>query len=113
MLTGKIMDKTRRVWNPICITKDREFGHSTLGYITPCCWNDPVFSNKNLDKSLFTEDLKIANNDSIKDILLSEAWQTFYDTIASGPETASGVCKQYCNRLSSAPVDQIKVINLK
>jgi hypothetical protein len=113
------MNKTR-IWNPLCITKDREFGHSTLGYITPCCWNDPVFAYPyhhrdwtDVDKALFTEDLKIANNDSIEDILLSEAWQTFYDTIDSGPENASKICKRYCNRLASAPTDQVKVMNLR
>ncbi len=102
------MDK---IWNPICITKDREFGHSALGYITPCCWNDPIFFSKGLDKSLFTEDLKIVNNDSIEDILLSEAWQTFYNNITSGSETASGVCQKYCNRPASSPVTQIKILN--
>ena len=50
---------------------------------------------------------------SIEDILLSEAWQTFYDTIASGPETASGVCQRYCNLPASSPAGyQIKVLNL-
>jgi len=89
---------TDRTWDPICITKNREFGHSTLGFITPCCWLDPVFNNDRLDRSIFTEKLKIANNNEIDDILLSEEWQAFYKTIEAGPEKASAECRRYCYR---------------
>ena len=104
--------KKNDVWNPICVTENREFGHSTLGYIIPCCWYDPVSPGKWLDFSIFTEDLKISNNDSIEDILLSEAWQTFYENLASGPEGASEICLSYCNHSRTTPSTQIKVINL-
>jgi len=98
--------KTKRIkniWNPLCTSQDetpREYGHSTLGFITPCCWCDPVFKLKGekLFDDLYTEDLKISNNDSIEDILLSDPWLRWYESIENGPENAPSTCKRYCYR---------------
>lgn len=110
--------ETVRKWNPVCITQGtdenpgsrREMGHSALGYITPCCWADPEFfttSRKesaahgydDLQEALFTEDLKIANNDNIEDILFSEAWANWYEAIRKGGEDAPLLCQRYCYRV--------------
>jgi hypothetical protein len=108
------MDKLKKIWNPICINDDlnqaREFGHSSMGYLIPCCWCDPIFyqGSKNqrmgldeLQQNLFTDDMKISNNDNIEDILLSDPWQKWYDAISKGPEEAPTICKNYCYRSES------------
>ena len=97
---------TKRSWNPLCMSQDLwkplwEYGHSTLGFITPCCWADPVFRSNEKEKlfdDLYTEDLKISNNDSIVDILLSDPWLRWFESIENGPETAPSTCKKYCYR---------------
>ena len=103
MLKEMIM-VNNKIWNPLCISNKEtpwEFGHSTLGFITPCCWADPVLRSKYKEKlfdDLYTEDLKISNNDSIIDILLSDPWIRWFEAIENGPDTASSTCKRYCYR---------------
>lgn len=100
----KVEDKK---WDPLCITSAQEMGHSALGFITPCCWVDPIFTDHkdagrhgydDLQRNLFTDDLKIKNNDTIDEILLSDQWLAFFDAVNNGPETAPTICKKYCWR---------------
>ena len=111
------MEAVKR-WNPICITQGtddnpgsrREMGHSAPGFITPCCWADPQFfttSRKentakgydDMQEALFTEDLKIANNECIEDILFSEAWTNWFEAIEKGPGHLPRLCERYRNRV--------------
>jgi hypothetical protein len=93
-------------WRPQCVLNTatgRSFGSSAKGYLTPCCWIDFSFY-KDIEElrsddpqlvSLFEEHLKIKNNDSIEEILLSDEWIEFYDNLAS-VDTAPKTCKRYC-----------------
>lgn len=49
------------------------------------------------DHYLFDEELKLSNNDSIEDILLSDQWIKFNKSLDS-VLTAPSRCKQFCNR---------------
>lgn len=97
-----------RVWNPICISKNREFGSSCMGFITPCCWIDPISWQNGISDpliaNLFTEELRIDNNESIDDIILSDEWISFFKSVYNGPDTASNVCKRFCYRFGGEPV---------
>ena len=54
-----------------------------------------IETTDNKDNILFKEHLKIKNNDSIEEILLSDEWIEFYDNLAS-VDTAPKTCKRYC-----------------
>ncbi len=112
-----------RQWQPQCITEPltatgRSFGSSAKGYLTPCCWIDFSFYKniKELESddpqlvNLFKEHLKIKNNDSIEDILLSDEWIEFYDNLAS-VDTAPKTCKRYCYKYSNSELKKEKFNN--
>ena len=67
------------------------------GFLLPCCWCDQtnLYEDfKNL--GFYDESLKLENNDSIEDILLSETWKNFIHVILSTPHLAPRVCKKKC-----------------
>ena len=95
-----------KTWEPKCITTSKDYGSTSDGYLIPCCWCDKIFSkgiinNDPLLEALFDEELKVENNESIEDILLSDQWIEFAQSIINGPHTASKRCKYYCYRESS------------
>lgn len=86
-------------FHPKCVYDGKQHGHSSMGFICPCCYLDPLFDNGhvcNLQRALFTEDLKICNNDSIDDILSSEAWTNFYKAIYDAIEDPSNKPPKHC-----------------
>ena len=93
-----------REWNPLCLKSENPegFGTTATGYIVPCCYCDPygkdISNHDPLCAALFDEELKLENNDSIEEILLSDQWKAFYDAIMDGPEKAPMVCRRICYR---------------
>ena len=90
---------------PQCLTKKpgREhakiFGHTAKGWILPCCWCDGVKPDKDPEiKKLMSEKLLLKNNNKIENIIDSEEWKRFYNTITipSLYEQAPEVCKRKC-----------------
>lgn len=96
-----MIDMSRK-WNPMCLkSEDYEgFGTTATGYIIPCCYCDSygkdISSYDPLCAALYDEELKLENNDSIEEILLSDQWRDFYAAISAGPEKAPEVCKRIC-----------------
>ena len=101
-----------RKWNPKCLdpTNNESFGSTSTGYIVPCCHCDVNSSRRNpndvLLNNLYDISLKIENNDSIDDIIISDHWKAFYDAIDSGPENAPLICKRICFR--ETPINELK-----
>jgi len=81
---------------PKCIHARKEFGYSTTGHLTPCCWTNPPTTEPYL-KDLFLDEIHIDNVDSIEDIITSEPWTKFYDILENHPEKAPSVCREYCS----------------
>ena len=90
---------------PQCLTrkKGREhakiFGHTARGWILPCCWCDVVKPDKDPEiKKLMSEKLLLKNNNKIEDIIDSEEWKRFYNTITTPSlyKQAPEVCKRKC-----------------
>jgi hypothetical protein len=80
--------------------KTKRIAYTSTGYILPCCWCD-VSGNKAeredyVQFGLFDEDLKLKNNENIKNILLSKQWVNFHKTLLDSPEKAPIRCKRYC-----------------
>ncbi|MDB4372602.1 hypothetical protein N9Z53_02380 [Mariniblastus sp.] len=98
-----------KVWKPQCVdpsmgSDGRTFGTSSQGYLTPCCWVDFSFYKdldtlKEVDPKLailFQEHLKLKNNECIEDILFSDEWIEFHNSLLTGPDNVSNACKKYC-----------------
>lgn len=86
-------------FNPECLQENwREFGHTAQGWLLPCCWMErgqtPIDS---IHETLFEEDIKLSNVNSINDILNSNQWQNFYKSLQSY-ETACTRCQSKCGR---------------
>ena len=79
---------------PKCLSKWGFFGWTSTGYLLPCCWMDDEY--KTLITQLVQEKHKVANVDKIDDIINSEEWQSFFDTIKNDPENAPYLCHHYC-----------------
>ena len=91
-----------RYLEPKCF-KNNSFGHSAMGYITPCCWT----SNGNVEKDypeLCNEKTKISNVNSIEEILNSEGYQKFYDTLLNDPQNAPQKCWRKCSSNSTEKI---------
>lgn len=80
---------------PRCIG-EKDFGYSATGFILPCCWcdkDDPGFA------SLKSEDLAVANNHSIEDIITSDAWIKFSNSLIQDfGKNAPATCWKYCSK---------------
>lgn len=70
------------------------------GHLLPCCWCDslhPKPKEEFVKLGFFFEDLKLENNDTIEDILLSDVWIDFHKKLIETPEEATWVCKKNCS----------------
>jgi hypothetical protein len=97
------MKYMQREWIPLCLKENPDpFGTTANGYLTPCCFCDTYgrdISNYDpLWNALFDEELKLENNDSINDIILSDQWKRFFMAIAAGPNMAPKLCQRICWR---------------
>lgn len=75
--------------------------HSSRGYILPCCWLDSTDDNvtqqlKNI--GMLDECLKLENNRTVKDIMISPQWIKFHKTLLEDPRSAVSVCKIKCGK---------------
>ena len=52
--------------------------------------------NMQLIPDLVQEKFKVENVDKISDIIKSDEWQSFFDTIKNDQENAPHVCHHYC-----------------
>ena len=110
---SKKIKRDIKKWDPICITKVKDstldgrsnfekrsvkaVGHNVSGHLMPCCWcfktNDPDINVLN------QEHLKIDNVDSIDEILLSDEWLNFIDSLINDPvKNAPELCWKYCGK---------------
>lgn len=81
---------------PKCIYNNKDFGYSTTGHLTPCCWTNISHYDTGLE-NLFNDELHVDNVDNIEQILNSKPWRDFYEMLLTHPEQAPRVCKKYCS----------------
>ena len=80
------MQKNKDILRPRCL-EGKALGHSNTGHILPCCWVDgEVLKRHELGRKLIHPDLSIDNNETIEDILLSDAWLEWDDMLKNSPE---------------------------
>lgn len=82
---------------PKCITpEEMTFGHTSQGYILPCCWCDNILMRDSAVDSLYDESISLKNN-TVKNIINSTIWTNFVDKIFS--DDPPKVCKHFCGEL--------------
>jgi len=73
--------------------------YTSTGYLMPCCWldaGDLRFSNEYKKLGLHDEELKLANNKCVEDIVYSEQWKNFTRILTEEPHNAPTICKYKC-----------------
>lgn len=67
------------------------------GFLLPCCWCDAPSTKSDIENlGLYNPKLKISSNKKISNILLSEQWKKFIDTILHDVSNAPRCCKEKC-----------------
>jgi len=83
---------------PQCL-KGREYGYSSMGYITPCCWMD----EGNIEKkypNLFNKNTHMNNFKNIKQLIQTREWTNFYHVLKAKPKEAPKKCWDKCSTKS-------------
>ena len=75
----------------------KDYALSAKGFVLPCCWCDTIQPSKDTElMKLFSPHLHISKNETIDEILLSDEWLNFKDSITKDYEKAPKVCKRFC-----------------
>ena len=77
-------------FKPQCISAEKEHGHTSKGFVLPCCWSDV---NKNQIPELTLDHLSLTNADNIDTIITSKEWTDFAERLKNNPPE---YCKRYC-----------------
>lgn len=70
--------------------------YTATGYVMPCCWMDPVNAKGDEPNPLHVEELKLSNNTSVKQVMLSPIWLKFHRDLIESPECALKICREMC-----------------
>lgn len=85
-----------KTFKPECVN-GRELTYSSTGYIIPCCNID----NKNLEAirkfGMLKDKFHLSNVEYIDDILESDEWLLFYDTLQYDYDNVHEICKNRCS----------------
>ena len=88
---------------PKCLVGIRCPAYVNTGHISPCCWVDgDDVQNQDYYKALFTEKMKLENNEEVEDIILSDEWNTFFKKLTNKPEEAHDICWKHCGEFATA-----------
>lgn len=75
----------------------RGIAYTSQGYMLPCCWLDNPSVRDELEKlGFYDETLKVENNETIDNIIYSDAWSNFIYIINHDPNKAPNKCKRMC-----------------
>ena len=78
----------------------KPIAYVSTGHLLPCCWCDLEKADdvtQYAEYGLFNEDLKVENNESTLDILMSPEWKSFHKMLLEEPEKAPRACKKHCS----------------
>ena len=80
---------TFKDFKPLCLNHHdgdtpEGYAHTSTGYLVPCCHLDYINNIDPMYLDLLKEELKLENNESVEDILLSDEWLTFAEAVVKG-----------------------------
>jgi len=67
--------------------EDLHIMYSATGFLLPCCLCDSTKANHDHFAAIgfFDEELRVENNDNLIDIVTSDAWNEFYNSLEDNP----------------------------
>lgn len=75
----------------------QNIAYTADGFLLPCCWCDAPSARKDMeDLGMYSSNLKVTENDTLTDILYSNQWKNFVDTIMHRPNEAPTCCHRKC-----------------
>lgn len=80
--------------SPKCLDPEFQMGHTSQGYILPCCWADKPDLFESDMKDLVKPEFKLSNISTVADVIHSTEWQTFYHNLKQGK--GCKICYIYC-----------------
>tara|TARA_Y100000034_G_C6511761_1_gene219936 strand:+ start:106 stop:375 length:270 start_codon:yes stop_codon:yes gene_type:complete len=86
---------------PKCLEKGCSLSYHPSGYILPCCYtrvNDGSNFRHGIISTLYKEELKIDNVDSIEEIIFSDEWRDFFDIIENKQDEWPAICLKVCDQ---------------
>ena len=90
---------SKKVPNEEYVRTGHRLAYTSMDYILPCCWCDNAAAKKDMTRfNLLGSNLKVENNDSIKDIISSDEWSMFHEGLLEFPDKAPQVCKSKCSK---------------
>jgi len=76
---------------------EQSIAYTADGYLLPCCWCDAPSTRKDFEKAgFYKEKLQLSRNEKIEDILLSQEWAQFIETVLYKANFAPRCCKEKC-----------------
>lgn len=79
--------------------KVKGYAYNAEGDLLPCCWCDSAAFKPCFGKLGFLDEhMKLYNNDSVDDIIVSDVWSNWLDIICHRPTEAPKVCIQKCGQ---------------
>lgn len=82
---------------PVKFRRQRAVSYTASGYMMPCCWCDQIDMSEFKKLGMLDEELKLENNSSVKQIMLSKQWVSFHKMLIENPENSPTVCKRKCS----------------
>ena len=79
--------------------RQKGIAYVSTGHLLPCCWCDTMGGESKayfIGAGFFNEELKLENNNTVEDILISDVWTDFHRRLIENPEDAPRCCKQKC-----------------
>ena len=70
--------------------------YTSDGFILPCCWCDRLGETDFVVRGFKNNELRLKNHNSIDDVITSDVWKNFINTILHKPENAPQVCRKKC-----------------
>ena len=86
---------------PLCMLGEIYLAYVNSGHILPCCFADArrMYNDERFGP-LFKDSLKISNVGSVEDIITSDEWVEFFQTLQSNPPA---LCRDICVRKDNKP----------
>ena len=80
--------------------RQQAFGFTNRGELIPCCWADTGYNRDHPTFQKLVKVSKIADHDSIEDILMTDEWIEFTENLMNGK--GMPVCHHVCKKRTTA-----------
>ena len=82
-------------------TKGKSIAYTSEGWLLPCCWCDQENEANRTDFEIlgfWDSDLKLSENETVDNILVSPIWMDFNKILLEKPELSPTICQKKCSK---------------